>query len=274
MRASAPYTCSGTPTSPGVLTGTYTGNVMVSGLCEVNSGPAVVHGSLTVMPGSALLAAFALDDATESGSSSLTVRGSVKVEKDGTLVLGCEAAHFACLDDPDPSSPTLSSRGTIRGNLLAVGALGVIVHNSSIGGSVVQLGGGGGKTGYSCTPEGIFAAFGLPPYSDYEDNAVGGGLSVVDLRTCWFGALRNDVHGNLVVGRARMGDPDGNEVVSNYVNGTIFCVSNKPAIQFGDSGGTPNVVAGRAFGQCSFRRLAPNPAPDGTLEHISIRATS
>ena len=41
--ASGPYICSGTPSAPGVLSGSH-GDVNVSGVCFVNAGPAVVHG--------------------------------------------------------------------------------------------------------------------------------------------------------------------------------------------------------------------------------------
>ncbi len=267
-------TCSGTPTHPGVLSGSVQGNVKVMGFCEVNAGRAVVWGNLTIAKGSVLVAAFGRNDHTGSGSSSLTVKGSVTVWAGATFILGCEPHAFACLDDPSQSHPSLSSRGTIGRDLVAYSALGVLVHNSSIGRSVIQVGGGGGNPGYSCQPVGIFALFHSPVYSDYEDNVIGGNLSVSNIRSCYFGALRDHVYGDLVFSKNRMGDPDANEVVSNHVNKTIACLANLPAVQFGDTGGTPNVVNGQAFGQCSFNRLAHNPAPKGPLTHISVRATS
>jgi hypothetical protein len=47
----AVHTCSGTTKAPGELTGTLTGDVRVSGACEVNAGIAIVNGDLTA-PGS------------------------------------------------------------------------------------------------------------------------------------------------------------------------------------------------------------------------------
>ena len=44
-----------------LVTGTH-GAVVVKGACEVNGGAAVVNGDLTLSPGSALLAVFALND--------------------------------------------------------------------------------------------------------------------------------------------------------------------------------------------------------------------
>jgi hypothetical protein len=273
-RAATSQTCSGTPAHPGVLSGSYEGNVKVMGVCEVNAGRAVVEGNLTLHKGSVLVAAFGRNDRTARGSSSLTVKGSVTVWASATLILGCEPHAFPCIDDPNPSQPTLSSRGTIGRDLVAYSALGILVHNSSIGGSVIQVGGGGSNPGYNCQPVGIFGLLHSPVYSDYEDNVIGGSFNVSGIRSCWFGALRDHVYGDLVVSKNKMGDPDANEVVSNYVNKTIVCLGNVPAVQFGDSHGTPNVVKGQAFGQCSFNRLAHNPEPNGPLTHISVRATS
>ena len=48
----------------------------------------------------------------------------------------------------------------------------------------------------------------------------------------------------------RLGDPDGNEIVTNIVGGNLRCTGNDPHAQLGDSGGSPNIVAGRASGEC------------------------
>ena len=101
--------CSGSPTSPGVLAGTYASNVTIEGACEVNAGAALVKGNLTVRPGAALVAAFGLNDTIGSGSSSLTVKGNLIVLNGAAMVLGCDAESFACVDDPNQESPTLSS---------------------------------------------------------------------------------------------------------------------------------------------------------------------
>ena len=260
-------TCSGTPTSPGVLTGTYPGNVIVKGFCEVNAGQAVVAGNLTIAPGGGVVAAFALNDKTHNGFSSLTVKKNVVVSRGAALVLGCEANFFTCLDD---KSNTLQSRGTIGGSLLASQPLGVLVHNSTISGVVVENGGGGGT---SCMPPttGIFALLKSPPFTDFEDNILGDSVSVTQVHSCWLGLLRNSVHGTLTFSSNKMGDPDANEVLHNYVNRSLTCQGNVPAVQYGDSGSSPNAVAGRASGQCSFSVRKPNPAPNGPLSPISIR---
>src|SRR5262245_59853080 len=73
--------CTGTLSAPGVLRGVHWGNVRIRGFCAVNGGPTVVHGNLVVTPGSAVVAAFAMNDLTGKGSSSLRVTGSVLVER-------------------------------------------------------------------------------------------------------------------------------------------------------------------------------------------------
>jgi hypothetical protein len=256
-----PFTCSGTSKSPGVLAGRHS-SVLVRGTCVVNAGPASVRRDVVVTPGSVLLAAYARH------ASNLTVGGNLVVRFGGTLLMGCDAAHFACIDDPHQKHPTLNSSSSVGGSLIAAGALGVVVHNSSIRGSVSERGGGGGL---SCTPAGVFKQFKSPVYSDYEDTWVGRTLTVTGLRSCWLGVIRDHAHNVLLQGN-RLADPDANEVVSNFVSGRLACFANVPAIQFGDSHGVSNRVGRFAFGQCGFRVLKPNPAPHGPLMHISVRA--
>ena len=46
--------------APGLLAGTYPSNVLVSGVCNVNGGPATVLGDLVIALGAGLNATFAL----------------------------------------------------------------------------------------------------------------------------------------------------------------------------------------------------------------------
>ncbi len=247
------HVCSGSPSAPGVLAGSY-GTVAVSGICFVNSGPAVVHGDLTVRPGGALLAAFALNDRTRSGSSHLTVTGDINVEKGGTMILGCFATSFACLDDPDQSNPTLNSHSHVEGDIVATDPLGVILHNVRVDGSVSQVGGGGG---HNCNPSGIFAVFGSPVYSDYEDSGIGGSLSISRLTSCWLGVARVNVYGSLSFSDDHLADPDAIEILSNFVAHNLSCTGNSMVWDSGDQ--TDNLyprvlernhVAGERSGQC------------------------
>jgi hypothetical protein len=277
------YTCSGTAKAPGTLTGTHS-SVVVRGVCEVNAGPARVLHNLVIEPGGTLLAVFGLNDHTGHGHSSLAVGGNLTVERGATLLMGCDrlyddafgqrSANFPCVDDPNQNKPTLSSHDTVGGSLIAHDPLGVVVHNSSIHGNVVETGGGGGV---NCTPTGVFAQFKVPVYSDYEHMSIGGSVRVTGMRSCWFGAIYLTVHGSVTVSGNTMADPDAMEVVTNTVDRDFTCRSNKPAIQFGDSDGTPNKVGGQANGQCGFKVVLPSPAPEAHLKakvmhlHISVR---
>ncbi len=269
----APATCSGTLKAPGVLAGTYLGNVVVSGVCFVNAGPTTVEGNLTVAAGGAVNATFGLNDTTKKGYSNLTVDGNLFVDAGATVVLGCDPANSACSDDPSTTTktpPTFSSWDWVLGNLIATDPLGAVLHDTFIGKNLSENGGGGGV---NCTPTGIFAYFQSPVFSDFENVAVGGNMSITNLKSCWLGSLRDAVHGHLTVINNKMFDRDANEILTNYVNGALTCIGNLPAVQFGDSGGSANVVNGKAYGQCSFSTLKPNPPPTGELQHISVRST-
>lgn len=265
--AKRPATCSGTFESPGLLVGTYTSNVTVEGVCLVNAGPVLVEGNLTLAPGAALAAAFALDDHTGSGSSSLTVRGNLHVQTGATLFLGCNA-HFACLDDPNPANPTLSSPGAVSGNLSEQQPLGVIVHDSTIGGNVQEVGGGGGLT---CAPSGIFTKLGSPVYSDYEDSSIQGNLDVIGLTSCWLGVARVQVGGNLHMIDDQLADPDAIEILASQIGGNLLCQQNSRVWDSAEENfeslfpriPQPNTVSGRRTGQCVLASPATEGGPSG-----------
>jgi hypothetical protein len=259
-----PNTCTGTFTAPGVLAGKYRGNVVVYGVCVVNAGAAVVKGDLILAPGSFLNATFS------SGTASLTVKGNVKVGPGALLAMGCEANETPCTDNPNGTG-----QNTVFGNITAFRAVGVLVHASTIKRSVSVFGGGGGA---SCNPPfpGAFADIKSPPFTDAEDNSIGGNLTITGLHSCWLGALRNSVRGSVFVAGNTMADPDAMEVLANRIHGSIACFNNSPAVQYGDSGSSPNLVKRHAFGECGFHVLKPNPAPTpttpgGPLEHISVK---
>ena len=273
------FTCTGTSASPGPLpAGTYS-SVTVTGVCAVNDGQVVVTGDVTVEAGGALVAAFANNVVGGSGTSGLTVDGNIDVGTGATLILGCEAAHFACVDDPNQNNPTLNAAETVKGSLISSAPLGVVVHLTKVGGDVTEVGGGGGV---NCTPTGIFAKFQSPAYSDYEDNTMGGNLRVTGLNSCWFGALRNKVGGSATFGHITLADPDGSENLTNTIAGNLLRPDNSPAIEYGDSGGSPNMVGGFATAQCAFDVKQPNPAavpgpggnPAGPLAPIALHSAA
>lgn len=264
--------CTGTLTAPGLLHGTYAGNVVVTGYCVVNGGAAVVKGDLRVAPHAGLNATFALNDVAGSGTSSLTVKGDIRAENGATLAIGCEPNFNPCTDDPAAATGgTLRGHDVVGGNIVGFQALGMLVHASTVEGDIAQSGGGGGQ---SCAPPstGLFSLMHSPVFSDYEDNTIGGDVTVTGLQTCWFGALRNAVGESITADRNTMADPDASEVLANHVEDDISCFNNNPAVQYGDSMSSPNVVEGKASGECGFTVLQPDPSPAGPPTHISVRS--
>ena len=267
-RPSRSHTCTGTPEMPGSLAGFYRGDVTVEGVCVVNAGHAVVRGDLTVTPGSTLLAAFGLNDQTGSGSSTLTVVGDVRVKSGSTLLMGCEPEYFPCVDDPHPEPGTLSSRDHVFGNLIGQEALGIIVHDSVIGGNVKQTGGGGGVT---CAPSGAFATIiKSPVFSDYEDNKVYGNINVTGLQSCWMGFGRDNVDGNLRVINDQLAEPNAIEIIANEIEGNLVCRENKMVWDSAQPGATlfprlpePNKVQGDRRGQCKLASPTTEGGPLG-----------
>lgn len=264
-------TCTGTLAAPGVLAGTYRGDVVVTGVCAVNGGAAVIKGDLILAPGSALDATFALNDVAKTGTSSLTVRGDVKVGEDAVLGMGCEPNFSPCSDDPNAAmGGTLTGQNHVFGDVEAWRALAIIVHASSIRGDASLRGGGGGVT-CAVPATGVFAALNSPVFSTFENNTIGGDLTMTGLRTCWLGALRNNVHKNVVDANNTMADPDADEILANHIDGSIACFDNSPAVQYGDSASSPNKVERHASGECAFNVRQPNPSPSGPLEPISVK---
>ena len=290
------YTCTGS--DGGIIPpGTYD-SVTVTGVCSMPAGTIVVRGNLNVAPGALLDAVTAGDPVTNSlVPATLWVGGNVWVGRGAVLFLGCS---------PNISCPMAVTDDHIEGSLTATGALGVVIHSTSIGGDFSMWGGGGGVVGGTATGvcDGNPAAVPpvpapvpplwladpslangegpgnpLPVYSDVEDNVVGGNLNIVGLRTCWFGALRNRVGGDTNISGNTMGDPDGMEMANNLVSGSLTCLANDPAVQFGDSGAAPNIVGGYGIGQCGFDVKTLNPAAEamsgpGVNEHISVKSWS
>jgi hypothetical protein len=267
--AASAFTCSGgTAMAPTSLpAGTYASVEVSSGaVCGVDAGQVVVQGNVTVDSTGSLVAAFAQNMGAPGTTSGITVDGNVSVATGATLILGCENPAFTCIDDA-----TLASPDTVQGSITATGALGVLVHDSTIGTDVVETGGGGGV---NCTPTGIFNAFGSPAYSDYEDNTIGGNLRVSGLQSCWFGALRDKIGGSFSYMKNTLADPDASENFTNTIAGNMLCSGNSPVVHYGDSSGSPNMVAGFGTGECAFGVMQPQPgppvSPSGPLQPVAL----
>jgi hypothetical protein len=236
--------CNGGTTAPtSIAPGTYD-SLEISGFCQLDSGNVRVKHNLTILPGGGLNAAF-------SGSN-LTVGGDVRVQRDGILILGCEPNAFPCFNDPNGNTggtPGMQTNDTIGHNLIASDAMMVLLHRNRIGGSVTQQGGGGGVT---CASQPL-GPNGPPAYTTYEDNVIGGRVSIRGLRTCWAGFFRNDLSSDLSWRDNLEADEDGNEIATNNIEGNLSCSGNDPAPQLGDSvqvGNTLNTVQGDVSGQC------------------------
>ncbi len=291
---SHPYNCTGGNVSPG----TYA-SMIITGVCYMPAGTVIVRGDLTVAPG-ALLDAVTPGDPAGPGAllpATVLVGGNVSVGHGAVLFLGCS---------PNISCPMAVTYDRIGGSLTATGALGVVIHSTSIGGDLSMLGGGGGVVGGTATgacdgnpaanppvpapvpslwaadpslANGEGPGMPLPVYSDFEDNVIGGNLTVVGLQSCWLGGLRNQVGGNANFSANVMGDPDALEMGNNLVDGNLTCLANMPAVQFGDGGSAPNVVGGFGLGECGFKVKILNPASEamagtGVSEHIAVSSWS
>jgi len=254
-------TCKGSLSSPGVLVGTVNSNVVVKGLCAVPAGPAVVTGNVTVSAGSVLVAAFGLHN------SRLTVNGNIYVRAGAVALLGCNPANFACIDDPNQSNPTLSSHLTVGLDLRSNLALGVIVHNFSIAGDLIQTAGGGGV---NCRPQGIFKAFmNSPVFSAYEVGTVGGDVRISSVHSCWMGVVQLKIGNTMVMFRNRLADPDAIEILANHITGNLICRGNSMVWNSSEAGNGlfprdphPNTVGRNRKGQCV---LASPTKPGGPL---------
>jgi hypothetical protein len=78
-----------------------------------------------------------------------------------------------------------------------------------------------------------------------------GGATIKGYSGTWLGFIRNKVGGTARLSDNILTDPDANEYVTNTIGGDLVCHRNDPAPQFGDSGGSPNVVRGRKVDQCA-----------------------
>lgn len=227
--AQAPsVTCDGELSS-----GTYQ-NVTVTGTCTVPDGAQVtVQHNISVESG-------AMFDA--STHSTLTVGRNVSGAPGSTVALGCTFAH-PC----DDGVPGDVGADTVMGNVTLDHVYNAAINGVTIGGNLTSDGGGAGPL--FPVP---FIAFSV------KDDTIHGNVAVNGLNTSWFGVIRSQIDGNVVLTDVQTADPDGNEVVANTIGRNLICHGNTPASQFGDAieeapfpGYGPNTVGGNALGQCA-----------------------
>ena len=238
--ADSDATCTSGPVAPGVYS-----NLNIAGVCFLAAGKVIVQHNLTVLPGATLVGVvggFGGGGSTLPPSPDLTVNGNLDVQANATLVLGCEPIAFNCANDTGGFPGTLSTRDTIGGNLTAENAFEVVVHHTAIRGNATLSGGGGGV---SCALG--FAA----PYGDFEDDVIGGNLTITGWQSCWLGFFRDTIMHNAYFNGNTTADPDGNEIANNTILGDLHCDGNSPSPHTGDSLGGPSVLVGNASGQCN-----------------------
>ena len=155
----------------------------------------------------------------------VTIKGGVTVEAGATFVLGSE------------ENPVHT--GTISGGVRSQGAASVQIHFSTINGGV-NLSGGAGPFG---------GPFGIT-WNTIEDSVINGSVNITGYDGFWQGFFRNSVKGTVNFNDNTVVDPDGNEVQTNTIHGSLNCSGNTPSPQQGDSEGSPNEVSGHKTGQC------------------------
>jgi hypothetical protein len=155
----------------------------------------------------------------------LTITGGLYVEAGATFVFGSEEL------------PDVTAR--IYEGVHATDAASVQIHSASIYGGVTITGGAG--------------PFGGPfdvTWTTVEDSVIHGSVTIQGYNGFWSGFIRNTVYGSVKFNNNTVLDPDGNEIVTNTIHGSLQCFGNDPAPQVGDSEGSPNSVTGHESGQC------------------------
>ncbi|MBS1888100.1 MAG: hypothetical protein JSU06_13025 [Actinobacteria bacterium] len=199
--------------------GTY-GAVTVTGNCTFGEGTVTINGNLTVAPG-AVLNDHAMAPAT------VNVTGNVLVGRGGVVGLGSYA--------PGPHTSAM-----VGGNVIGNGAASLYLGAMTVKGNLIVS--GGGDPGRN-----------LP----IKDDTIGGNLIVQGWSGLWFGIIRDEVGGNVIVTNNAAADPtippgiDSSEIVTNMIKGNLICSGNTPAPQVGDSEGATNTVGGQKIGQCA-----------------------
>lgn len=225
---SGSYACGGGDI-PG---GTYS-SISVTGWCTVPDGAnLVILRDLTIAPGAAF------DAQTHS---TVEIGGNVFAKPGSMFGLGCTEAH-PC-NDGQPGTQT----DTVNGNVILDRVFDAAINGSSIGGNLVSNGGGAGLL----DPEAQFVPFSV------KDDVIKGNVNINGLDTVWFGIIRTQIGGNVLLNDVHLSDNDGNEIVANEIGGNLVCHDMSPSPQLGDAvegappGYGPNQVGGQTVGQCA-----------------------
>lgn len=210
-------TCSGGLVQPGIYS-SYT----VTGDCFFEGGTVTIDGNLTIAGGASL-------NAHAATFAVVHVTGNVLVGKDAVLGLGAYGP------------PDIPQTGTVvDGNIVANQPQSLYLSAITVRGNLISNGGSGPGLNFPI-----------------KNLVVGGNVVMQGWSGLWIGLFRSQVGGNVIFSRntgnqiGETGEPDSSEVADNVISGNLICLGNDPAAQFGDSGGGPNTVGGRAIGQCA-----------------------
>jgi hypothetical protein len=165
-------------------------------------------------------------DAVCFSDGPVTIRNGLFIESGATFVLGSEDAP--------------GDNGTISGGVHATNAASVQIHFMTINGGIDVHGGSGPFGG----PFGV-------TWTTIEDSQINGAVTVDGYNGLWEGFIRNNVNGSVNLNNNVLADSDGNEYVTNTIQGSLNCSGNSPSPQVGDSEGESNQVTGAKTGQCA-----------------------
>lgn len=234
----------GTCSDGTMAAGTYT-DFIVRGVCRIATGATVqINGNLVIADGASL------DDHGVEGwgpvKAQIHVSRNVLVGRGAVLGLGWNSAA-----GPDGGALGLD---TVGGSIIASQPLALQIGGVTIGRNLISIGGG-----VLSSSAADFRNFPI------KDNVIGGDLVVSGWQGGWMGVIRNTIGGNAIIAFNRSSsseagpgtDSDSTEIMSSFgspqtIGRNLICIGNLPAAQVNPSdGGAPNVVQGRAIGQCA-----------------------
>lgn len=166
----------------------------------------------------------------------------------GHVTVG-QGANFGLGQDEQGPAPAV-----VRGSIVADHPFALQILGATVNGSIAVSGG----QDVTCAPDPGNARGGAPSNMAIKDNTIHGSVTITDWTGCWFGFIRNQVHGSVLVSgvvgdgyQESLGFNDSTEIVTNQVWGSLACYNNTPVAQVGDSEGSANVVRGHSAGECA-----------------------
>jgi hypothetical protein len=233
------YTCTGGDFSTvdfvHVPSGHYS-SLTIAGACDVAPDAVIkIGGNLTIRRG-------AVFDA-QSAPSTIVVGRNVIAGAGSLLGLGCQPDYYdsdgnyvnsghPCTVEPDGHSTI-----TVKGQVRTTRANTVLLNGITVKRRVILAGGGGDI-----------------PWS-IKNNSISGNLTVRNVTADWFGALFNQVGGNVNLNNITATDPQDPTptvfVVRNIIGRDLNCMGIGPALSGGFFPGEVNTVGGTATGQCA-----------------------